>query len=782
MQQRFENLIKRARLVLFLEQLWPFLAALACLAGLFLIVSFAGLWLGLPGYGRVIGVAVFGVAALGLVFVMARLRLPARAAALRRLDESHSTKTGVASALDDQLLHPEPIASGIFAEHKRRLNALADGLRVRLPVLNLAKQDPFALRAAIVLGLVATAFLAGEERSLRIFAAFDANIGFEPAVPARLDAWLTPPAYTGQAPQILIGEKIASPQAPILVPAGSILKFSGQDIGKLRLDIPAGLEPLQAETSERSFKVVADAVVNVPLQGGVRHLSFQAIADVPPQISLILPLQRAKRGGIAFKFKTQDDYGVRSAVAEIAGLDPSLRVLVPPPQLPLVLPPKHGLGEGSGTVELGDSPWAGARAKLALTATDDAGQSGHSEPLELTLPQKPYRNPLARALIEQRRDLLLTPDGQRSHVSRALGAMLIAPDVFAVPSAAYLGIRTAETRLKAADSDAALLDVGALLLDVAQGLEAGQRGGADKALQAAKDALREAIKNGASKEEIAKLMQELRAALDKALKEAAKNPNAPGKNAQKLSSGDLQDLLDKLEESAKSGDEDQAQALLDMLDNLTVTAQGEGEDGASPLDEALNGLDDLSREQQDLRDKTFSQNQDEQSQAEGNGDGESLHESLQKNQSGLRRKLEDLKKKLGENGIPGSGLGAAEEAMKQAEGALGKGKPGRGAAVEAQGKALEALRKEAQALAEQSGQGEQNTKSGKGGRTGKRDPLGRESPDENADGDKNAGSGTPKATSAARARRVFKEIQKRRAEAGRPALEQDYLDRLMKDF
>ena len=775
MQKRFEKLIARARLVLFLERLWPVAVALACLVGLFLTLSFAGLWLVLPPFARLLGLAGFGLVAGWIIFRALRLSVPSRVEALRRLDDSHASRKGVASALDDQLLPHEPIATGIFEEHKRRLAALISGLRVRYPKLDLARQDPFAVRAAIVLSLVATAFLAGNERELRLRAAFDASIGLEAAAPARLDAWLTPPAYTGQVALVLLGEKITAPAMPIAAPAGSILKFSGADIGKLKLEVPPGLEALPGSDTERNFKVVADATINVPVQGGAKKLVFQMIPDLPPAISLLLPLERGKRGGVTLKFKTQDDYGVRSASADIAAPEAGIRALVPAPQMPLALPPKRGIGEGRGALEFGDSPWAGAKARLTLSAVDEAVQTGHSAALDLTLPQKAYRNELARALIEQRRDLLLSPDAKRLHVRQALDALQIAPDMFGIPASAYLGVRTAQSRLKAAGSDADLLDVGALLLDVAQGLEAGGRGGTDKALQAAKDALREAIKNGASKEEIAKLMQELRAALDKALKEAAKNPNASTKNAKKLSSEDLKDLLDKLEDSAKAGDDDQAQALLDMLDNLTAVAQGEGEDGASPLDEALNGLDDLAREQQDLRDKTFSQNQEEA----GQGEGEKGGAELKKNQADLRQKLDALKRKLAENGIPGEGSGAADEAMKQAEGALGKGKQGRGAAVDAQGKALEALRKETQALAEQ---GEQNSKSGKGSRSGKRDPLGRDSHEEDADGPKGEGGGTAKATSAARARRVYKEIQKRLGDSGRPVQEKDYLDRLLKNY
>src|SRR5215203_3383144 len=56
--------ITRARLGILWERVWPPLAAFATVFGLFLVVSWLGLWLWLPPLGRAIGVVLFGLLAL----------------------------------------------------------------------------------------------------------------------------------------------------------------------------------------------------------------------------------------------------------------------------------------------------------------------------------------------------------------------------------------------------------------------------------------------------------------------------------------------------------------------------------------------------------------------------------------------------------------------------------------------------------------------------------------------------------------------------------------------
>ena len=59
--------------------------------------------------------------------------------------------------------------------------------------------DPYAVRALILVLVVATFFAAGGERIRRITAAFD-WMGVVPVANYRVDAWVTPPPYTARPP------------------------------------------------------------------------------------------------------------------------------------------------------------------------------------------------------------------------------------------------------------------------------------------------------------------------------------------------------------------------------------------------------------------------------------------------------------------------------------------------------------------------------------------------------------------------------------------------------
>src|SRR6516165_8352024 len=83
---RLANAARRARYAIFWERVWPPLAALATAAGLFLALSWLGLWLWLPPLGRAAGLVLFAALALWAAFPFLFLRLPGFADALRRLD------------------------------------------------------------------------------------------------------------------------------------------------------------------------------------------------------------------------------------------------------------------------------------------------------------------------------------------------------------------------------------------------------------------------------------------------------------------------------------------------------------------------------------------------------------------------------------------------------------------------------------------------------------------------------------------------------------------------
>jgi uncharacterized protein (TIGR02302 family) len=359
-----------------------------------------------------------------------------------------------------------------------------------------------------------------------------------------------------------------------------------------------------------------------------------------------------------------------------------------------------------------------------------------------------------------------------------------------------------------------LRDVVARLWSMAVMLEDGNVSETEKALRAAQDALREALERGASEEEIKRLMDQLRAALDKFLQalaeEMRKNPQMArplDPNAMRqLRSQDLRSMLDRMERLARSGAKDAARQLLEqlqqMLENLQMARPGGEMDDDDEMSSALNELGDMIRKQQQLRDRTFRQGQDQRRQQRGQrgqqgqqGDPNQMGE-LRQDQQALREQLNKLLEELRKRGMPQQGqggqpgkemdqLGSAGEAMGDAQGQLGDGDAD--GAVDSQGRALEALRRGAQGLA-QSMQQQMGNGPGPGnpGRTGRAranqdtDPLGR--PLRGRDYGDDTTVKVPGEIDVQRARRILEELRKRFGESFRPQLELDYIERLLKDF
>src|SRR5262245_11147498 len=228
-----ETALTRARWSIFWERLWPALAAIATAIGLFLAVSWLGLWLWLPPIGRAVGLFIFVLLAALATVPLLLLRVPSVFEGLRRLDRTTGLPHRPATAIADEIASSpnDPVALALWHAHQEQARKAARTLRAGWPGPRLMVRDPLALRAAVLVLLVATFFAAGGERVKRVVAAFDWQGVVTPAN-FRLDAWVSPPAYTGKAPVILPGVRpgeqhsqasAALPNAPFAVPAGSVL-------------------------------------------------------------------------------------------------------------------------------------------------------------------------------------------------------------------------------------------------------------------------------------------------------------------------------------------------------------------------------------------------------------------------------------------------------------------------------------------------------------------------------------------------------------------------------
>ena len=388
--------------------------------------------------------------------------------------------------------------------------------------------------------------------------------------------------------------------------------------------------------------------------------------------------------------------------------------------------------------------------------------------------------------------------------------------MFIPEAGVYLGLRSIYYDLSRARSDDALREVVARMWAMAVQIEDGNVSEAEQALRQAQDALRDALDRNASDEEIKKLTDQLRAALDKFLQALAeqmrKNPQQLSRpldrNSRMLSQQDLKSMIDRLENMAKLGNKDAARQLLDqlqqMLENLQTAQQGaEGDQGDDDMMSALDELGDMIRKQQQLRDKTFKQGQDTRRDREtpqgpaavrrlaaGSAGAEGPAQQAARTVASARpRQTQQGQNGQGKNGQGESSedqLGSAGEAMGEAEGELGQGDAD--SAVDSQGRALDAMRKGAQGLAQQMQQ--DGIGMGQGpGRPGRNrrmradqntDPLGR--PMRGREYGDDVTVKVPGEIDAQRARRILEELRKRYGEGFRPQLELDYIERLLKDF
>ena len=194
--------LRRAEFAIAWERSWPHLARLLTVAGLFLVVSWAGLWLALPFLARAIGLGLFVALALAALFPLVGFRWPSRQEALSRLDRGTGIRHRPATPLTDTLATQDPVALALWQAQRERTLASIKRIRAGLPSPRLVIHDPWALRALIVVMLVAAYVAAGDERRMRVAAAFDWN-GVLSATNIRVDAWVTPPLYTGRPPIIL---------------------------------------------------------------------------------------------------------------------------------------------------------------------------------------------------------------------------------------------------------------------------------------------------------------------------------------------------------------------------------------------------------------------------------------------------------------------------------------------------------------------------------------------------------------------------------------------------
>lgn len=851
-----------ARSVLLAERILPLFVPILGIAALFVSLAWLGVFRDLPEILRLglVFLLVFAFVASFLPFF--RLSWPTAREADRLLEERNGLRHQPVAVQDDALAADTPFARALWQEHQRRMAERIAGLDAGLPQPDIARYDRHALRAVPALLFVTALAYSASNGAGSIADAFRRHVPESEQAAIRIDAWITPPAYTGQPPVFLSG--LGTQTSSLVVPQNSkmTVRISGGASDEKVLFVkqsdgavveiapndpkaasngtappvaaaPQAAAPASAPPAPQTARThELDLAEAGQLRVADRQWTIGVTPDTAPEIAFDGTPRRALNGALEIAFTAKDDYGLQKAHAEISPVDekPGATPLYPLPDYKLDLP-RHNARDMKSVASrnITEHPLAGSKVKITLVATDGAGQIGRSEPVEMVLPTRNFAEPLAAAVAEQRQTFAL--DTREMARAIALNEALVIRADETIPNLGhFILIESARARMALAKGEETLKDTADYLWEIALGIEDGDLSLAERRLRDAQQALAEALENGATDAEIKKLMDELRAAMQDFMTALAERmPNQQGQQQQTaentLRQKDLDNLLDQLENLARSGNREQAQQLLSelqrMMNNLQAGRPQQGQQQEnSEARRQIDKLGEIMQQQQQLMDETFRLDQalrdrmqrgDPQQGEEGaEGEQQDPGQQSQQGQQGeqgqqgldgmtaeqlrealrqLREQQEGLGKELGklQEGLkglgmqPGKGFGEAQKEMEGAGEALGKSQGDR--AVQGQGRAMEALRQGArdmmnqmmQAMQGQQGQGQQMGQ-GQGNQNG-RDPLGRPRATNGPDFGERVK--VPDEIDVQRAREILEAIREKLGQNASPEIERRYLERLL---
>lgn len=754
--------------VLLFERVLPAIAPALGLLILLACVALLDLPRMLPPALHIAILVIAGVAVLALLWRSVRNIVTPRDAEIdRRLEADTGLRHQPLSVLSDR---PAGEGGPLWKAHVARARAQIGRLRLNPPRPMLAAADPRAVRALVLVALAACLAIAGPDAGLRLANAFRPVTVPVAAPPAPvLQAWITPPAFTGLPPMFLKPETGA-----LTVPEGSHLAISvtgGTDLPALVLDrTTTPFTALDANSFQIEQELTTGGHLAVRRDGrDLAAWDVGLIADVAPVVRFTEPPGVVRSGPtpmVRLPWQVTHAYGVASLHAELHLRDrPSSTALEVPIPLPGATPKS---AKGARAQDMTAHPWAGLAVVAQLIARDSPGLEGRSETETFVLPERRFNNPEARALVAVRKQLSLHPEDRRSAVVE-LNRISQLPLVWDDDESGYVNLRAISELLRRNRDEPAVPDAQSRLWQLALHVEEGAAERTAKALTEARQAVRDALQTEKRGEKVDKadmdqrmraLQEAIQKRLDALTEQARRDPGSDRYDPEQhpLDKRDMQKLTDEMRDDARKGDMDQARdKMAELEQTLEALQKARPEHGQMSEREKqraekrqkgqqqMTALQDIVQREGALLDRSQSraQNLDEainpQRQNRPPGppqDQPSMadHATDQKVQLALRRAVGELMQQYGDlTGEVPSNLGDADTAMREAAQAMGDARDGQ--AASAAQRAIAALQKGGQSMSQQMAQ-----QFGPGQQPGD-ESDGQEGPGGEEDGDGQGGSG-----------------------------------------
>lgn len=582
--------------------LWPFI--LVTLSFCSLILYDIHVFLGNFGIYFLL-VTWAGLSLWSLVMGLKKFTWPSYAHVLKRLEQDSSLEHRPLFSLRDHLANPQTVVTqDLWEAHKKTLfNSIKNLSLPRYKPL-LAKEDPYALRIAIIVLFLVGILLTGDNWHYKITSSFH-SIAWNSLLPEpykKTSIAIIPPEYTDLETQYF--DNTSPPTDTVFIAEGSMLKVQvngGWNTPALLLhDAKTPFEKLESHSFFLE-KMVPDTP-HIKIQQGFYSLWDQKIHyiyDELPQIHLKESPQTSSQGDIQIPLAVYDDYGVEDLIFHLK-LDPllgdgktqeddkeqTINIVDFGQNITLerkVFSESGQLYHLNPLYNIADHVWAGLPVLVSLSVRDKQGQTATADPVRLVLPERHFHNPIAQEIIAVRKQLIWQPNLRDQKTQLALYTILHKEDFPEDSTIAYLALRTALARLQYNEKNQDPKISGALiklLWQAALHIEDGNIALVEQSFLEAKKALENALNDpNTADQELATLIENFEQAMAQylnALQKQAQIQQQDGKMPpiseeilrSHFSQDNFSSFFDKLMSEALSGNRRQAQNLLSQLDQL----------------------------------------------------------------------------------------------------------------------------------------------------------------------------------------------------------------------
>jgi hypothetical protein len=340
--RKFESVVSRTEKVMLIERATPAIASAAGISAVFLAASWFNLWNNLSAPSRAVGVSLFTAGVLASLYALKNVKRPTRKEVIDRIDKASPVPHRPATVLNDTLTElnaHNSVGGQIWTLHQDRIKKEIGNLKSGWPREKLNAYDPYMVLRVLPVLLGATGFmLAQGEHYERTAKAFDWKSPVVASAPPVVNAWISPPEYTGKEQTLLSSDAknvLAIRSLSKTTPEGSILtlRFNGESInlnhsGEIRPVTDEEriyyVRPSDKSTLERQFYISGNADISLQTNSGETiKWSFNSIEDMPPRLEAKTRPDTAEETGksssVTINYKLEDEYrGAQISEIEIS--------------------------------------------------------------------------------------------------------------------------------------------------------------------------------------------------------------------------------------------------------------------------------------------------------------------------------------------------------------------------------------------------------------------------------------------------------------------------------